>query len=51
VHVSVKNFGATPAKVTDILVKSIVLPNNQPLPKRPSYSRAWGDGREVVPLR
>jgi hypothetical protein len=42
VQVSVKNFGATPAKVTDILVKPIVLPNNQPLPKRPDYSRAWG---------
>ncbi len=42
VQVSVKNFGTTPAKVTDILVKPVVVPNNQSLPKRPDYSRIWG---------
>jgi hypothetical protein len=42
VQISVKNFGTTPAKVTDILMKPIVLPNNQSLPKRPDYARVWG---------
>src|SRR5262249_31752405 len=41
VQVSVKHFGATPAKVTATLVTPLVLPNNQPLTKRPGYSRAW----------
>ena len=42
VQISVKNFGTTPAKVSDILMQPIVLPNNQPLPRRPIYARVWG---------
>jgi hypothetical protein len=43
VQISIKNFGTTPAKVSDILVQPIVLPNNQPLPRRPIYARVWGE--------
>jgi hypothetical protein len=42
-QIGVKNFGTTPAKVNDILMQPVVLPNNQPLPRRPKYARVWGE--------
>jgi hypothetical protein len=37
--IAIKNFGRTPAKITDILVKPIILPNGETLPTLPNYSR------------
>jgi hypothetical protein len=34
----VKNYGTTPAKVTDIFIKPVVLPHEQPLPGTPDYT-------------
>ena len=39
VDLQVKNFGRTPANVTDILIKWEVLPSNQKLPKIPNYQK------------
>jgi hypothetical protein len=38
----VTNFGRTPAKVTDTLLKSVLLPAGERLPERPNYSRDRG---------
>ena len=38
--VKIKNFGRTPAKVTDILLRPRILANGELLPEIPDYSRA-----------
>ncbi|HJX17066.1 MAG TPA: hypothetical protein VJ437_02595 [Acidiferrobacterales bacterium] len=38
-YIEVKNHGNTPANVTDILIKPIILPNNEFLPTVPDYVR------------
>jgi hypothetical protein len=39
VTVRVKNFGRTPARVTDVLLKPIILPKDEILPDIPNYAR------------
>jgi hypothetical protein len=36
--ISVKNYGRTPAKITDVIVKPIVVPHGDALPAEPDYS-------------
>jgi hypothetical protein len=40
--ISVKNFGRTPARVTDVVLSLLVLPSNQSLPEQPVYTRRDG---------
>ena len=35
---SIKNFGQTPARVTDVVMKQVVVPHNEPLPVTPDYT-------------
>src|SRR5262249_53150359 len=35
--IAVKNYGRTPARVTDVVVKPVVVPHGDPLPKNPDY--------------
>jgi hypothetical protein len=41
-QISVKNFGRTPAQITDIVLNPLVLSGNQPLPREPVYTRRDG---------
>ena len=38
VQIKAKNFGQTPARVTDILLKPLILPKNEKLPNVPDYN-------------
>jgi hypothetical protein len=38
IDMGVKNFGSTPADITYVMFKTIVLPHNHPLPEKPDYS-------------
>jgi hypothetical protein len=42
ITVEVTNFGRTPAKVTDAMVKRVTLPVDQKLPVKPDYARKPG---------
>lgn len=47
VVVGVKNFGRTPAYVTDALIKHLILPITKPLPSVPNYERTDRDRTPV----
>jgi hypothetical protein len=38
VNMEVKNYGKTPARITNVIVKSITLPDNAKLPDVPDYA-------------
>lgn len=42
VMIRVKNFGRTPARITDVLLKPALLPNGESLPTTPDYRRTRG---------
>jgi hypothetical protein len=41
--IGIKNFGRTPANVTDVLIKALLLPSSQALPEIPDYARERKD--------
>jgi hypothetical protein len=41
-QISVNNFGRTPAQITDVVLNPLVLSGNQPLPRKPVYTRRDG---------
>lgn len=47
VVIGVKNFGRTPAYVTDALIKHLILPITEPLPNFPDYKRTERDRTPV----
>lgn len=38
ISIRVKNFGSTPAEITDILLTTAVIPRPQPIPRHPDYA-------------
>jgi hypothetical protein len=42
IRLGIKNFGQTPATITDILLNCLVLPKGVPLPESPLYERQSG---------
>jgi hypothetical protein len=41
--VSIKNYGRTPARVTDVVLKPVVVPHGDPLPTVPDYTKQTED--------